>query len=41
MMRIYALALAASAAAAPMAGDYEYNDYPAPVCYSLSIALNY
>jgi hypothetical protein len=38
MMKVYALALAASAAAAPFAGDYESNDYPAPVCL---LYLNY
>jgi len=30
-MKVYALALAASAAAVPMAGDYEHNDYPVSV----------
>jgi hypothetical protein len=39
MVKIYALALAASAAAAPMAGDYEYDDYSTTVCYLLQITM--
>jgi hypothetical protein len=34
-MRFYALALAATVAAAPYPGDYESEEYSAPVCCTI------